>query len=87
MLSDWLPPIWLGLPFSGEPVTITDQSGESTKQGAVCEEKKCIDENCVNQLLQMGKGKFLGLWGPVINCNTVVAGILTTCRKKNCCEK
>ncbi len=69
---------------------ITDHSNppESEQPGASCEEIKCIDEDCVNNELEIGKS--LGKWNPGANdCQVTVSWILAKCSKKpeECCEE
>ena len=64
---------------------ITDHTGESKKPGATCKEIKCIDEDCANKKLKIGRP--LGEWNPLTNnCQIVAFNILAGCTK-DCCDE
>jgi RHS repeat-associated protein len=55
-----------------------DHSGESSQAGAVCEEQRNVDEDCINT--RIAPGQATGTWQPLNQCQSWTYGTIQACR-------
>ncbi len=63
-------------PF-GVETAVVNHAGQSTEPGTHCVVVPAADEECVNNLLTIGRPT--GGWSPINQCNSFSDGVLDTC--------
>lgn len=63
--------------FFGDPVEVVDHSREALADNARCDLVENVDEDCVNRLIQLGRG--LGRFWPTNNCQTFAMDVIIEC--------